>query len=329
MNDVLRSPTAVRRALGQRLRGMRLDAGLTVAEAGDRVGCSASRITKIELAQAAVSGDDVGKMLAAYGIADPGLRRVLGVMASEGGRKEWWEGRRAVPPKFGSYLGLESVATSLHAYDTHLVHGLLQTEGYARAQISAARPELLEHEVAQLVEVRMRRQLILARADPAPLVLSWVMDEAVLRRQVGGQETMRVQLGRLVAASELPNVSLRVMPDSLGAHAGLDGPLAVLRFEAGAPPVAYVEGQAGSLYMERDDDLRRCQQTMSRLLAQAPGPEESAALIREIAGSFSLGERAVELAVPCSGEEAVPLVRGVAVNRACRVLAVSDRCPVV
>src|ERR1022692_2148439 len=187
----------------------------------------------------------------------------------EGKRKDWWEGHRALRPKFASYLGLESVATTLQAYDTHLVHGLLQTPGYARALLRAVRPDLLEHEIDQLVQLRMRRQEILTRADPGPLTLWSVMDETVLRRQVGGSETMHAQLQRLIQAAAMPNVTLLVMPDSLGAHPGLDGPMAILQFETGTRPVAYVEGQAGNLYMEKDDDLRRCQQTMNHQIGRA------------------------------------------------------------
>jgi transcriptional regulator with XRE-family HTH domain len=283
MSEAARSPTAVRRELGQRLRAMRTGADLTVAEAAERVGISTSKLTKIELAQLSASRDDVLKLLDTYGEAGPEQQALLLTMVREGNRKEWWEGRRALHPKFGSYLGLESVATTLQAYDTHLVHGLLQTPDYARAQIRAARPELLEHEIDQLVQFRLRRQEVLTRDDPPPLTLWSVMDEAVLRRHVGGRETMHAQLQRLITASERPNVTLLVMPDELGAHPGLDGPLSILQFETGTRPVAYVEGQAGNLYMEKDDDLRRCQQTMNHILAAAPGPEQSLALIRQIA----------------------------------------------
>ena len=106
-------------------------------------------------------------------------------MVPEGNRRDWWESHRVLHPKFASYLGLESVATTLQAYDTHLVHGLLQTPDYTRALIRAVRPDLLEHEVEQLVDLRVRRQEILTRADP--LTLWSVMDEAVLRRQIGGK----------------------------------------------------------------------------------------------------------------------------------------------
>lgn len=283
MSEAPRSPTAVRRELGQRLRAMRTGADMTVAEAAEQVGISTSKLTKIELAQLSATRDDVLKLLDTYGESGPDQQALLLTMVREGNRKEWWEGRRTLHPKFGSYLGLESVATALQAYDTHLVHGLLQTPDYARAMLRAARPELLEHEIDQLVQFRLRRQEVLTRADPSPLTLWSVMDEAVLRRQVGGRETMHAQLRRLITASERPNVTLLVMPDDLGAHPGLDGPMSILQFETGTRPVVYVEGQAGNLYMEKDDDLRRCQQTMNHILAAAPGPDQSLALIRQVA----------------------------------------------
>ena len=283
MSETPRSPTAVRRELGQRLRAMRTGADMTVAEAAERVGISTSKLTKIELAQLSATRDDVLKLLDTYGEAGPEQQALLLTMVREGNRKEWWEGRRTLHPKFGSYLGLESVATTLQAYHTHLVHGLLQTPDYARAMLRAARPELLEHEIDQLVQFRLRRQQVLTRDDPPPLTLWSVMDEAVLRRHVGGRETMHAQLRRLITASGRPNVTLLVMPDELGAHPGLDGPMSILQFETGTRPVVYVEGQAGNLYMEKDDDLRRCQQTMNHILAAAPGPDQSLALIRQIA----------------------------------------------
>jgi transcriptional regulator with XRE-family HTH domain len=283
VSDAARNPTAVRRELGQRLRALRQRTELTVAQAADQVGISPSKVTKIELAQLAVTRDDVLKMLAAYGEADPEQQALLLSMVRDGNRKEWWEGHRALRPKFASYLGLESVATTLQAYDTHLVHGLLQTPDYARALIRAVRPDLLEHEIDQLVQLRIRRQEILTREDPPPLTLWSVMDEAVLRRQVGGRQTMHAQLQRLITAAAQPAVNLLVMPDALGAHPGLNGPMAILQFETGTRPVVYVEAQAGNLYMEKDDDLRRCQQTMNHILAAAPGPEPSLALIRQVA----------------------------------------------
>lgn len=283
MTETVRSPTAVRRELGQRLRGLRLAREMTVAEAASQVGFSQSKVTKIELAQLVATRNDVVQLLDVYEESDPGQREMLLSMVRAGTSKEWWESRRALPPKFGSYLGLESVAATLQAYDTHLVHGLLQTPDYARALLRAERPELLAHEIDALVDLRMHRQEILARDDPPPPTVWWIMDEAVLRRQVGSRETMHAQLMRLIERSALPNVTLLVMPDDLGAHAGMDGPFAIFNFETGARPVVYVEGQAGNLYLEKDDDLRRCQQTMNHILAAAPDPERSLVLIRQAA----------------------------------------------
>ena len=285
MSETARTPTATRRALGQRLRALREDRDLTQAQVADLVGISTSKLAKIERAQLKAGQKDVLSLLDAYGETDPGQQALLLSMVRDGNREEWWEGHRhgKLLPDFGSYLGLEAIATTAQAYSTHLVLGLLQTSGYARAVIRATRPDLLEHEVDQVVQSRIRRQQVLTRTDPAPLTLWWIMDEAVLRRQVGGRETMHAQLQRLIKASELPNVTIQVMPDGSGAHPGLDGPLSMLQFETGTPPVAYVEGQGGNLYMEKDDDLRRCQQTMSHVIAAAPGPEQSLALIRQAA----------------------------------------------
>jgi transcriptional regulator with XRE-family HTH domain len=278
-----RSATAVRRELGQRLRALREDKNLTVASAAEQVGISQSKLSKIERAQMVASREDIAGLLDLYEVTDPEQRDLLLDMVKAGGRQDWWQTRRSLPPKFASYLGLESVAVTLQVYETTVMHGLLQTPDYARALLTAVRPELLAHEIDRLVELRMRRQEILTRADPPPLTLWAVMDEAVLRRPVGGKETMHAQLQQLIQRSALPNVTLLVMPDDLGAHPGLDGPFHLFQFETGTRPVAYVEGQAGNLYLEKDDDLRRCQQTMNHILAVAPGPDRSLAIIRQIA----------------------------------------------
>jgi len=281
-DDSGKSPTTVRRALGIELRRLRTEAGMTGEQASRAVKFSESKLTKIERAQVAVSRDDLLKMIAAYGGVSDSERDRLLTMARQGNRKEWWEQRDIqLPLKLGSYLGLEATATSLRAYDATLVHGLLQTRDYARAVIRSGLPDILDHELEFLVETRMRRQKILDPEERQPPLEFWaIMDEAVLRRHIGGREAMHAQLERLIKAAEAPNVTLLVMPNDLGAHAGLDGSLSLLQFEHGARPVVYVEGQAGNLYLERDEDLRRCQQRMNHILANAPRPDQSLALIR-------------------------------------------------
>jgi transcriptional regulator with XRE-family HTH domain len=283
-DDNGKSPTTVRRALGLDLRKLRTEAGMTGEAAAKAVGFSESKLTKIERAQVAVSREDLLKMLAVYGGVPDAERDRLLTMMRQGNRKEWWEQQDLrLPLKLGSYLGLEAVATSLRAYDTTLVHGLLQTRDYARAVIRGGLPDIMDHELEVLVETRMRRQKILDPEEHQPPLEFWsIMDEAVLRRHIGGREVMHAQLEQLIKAAELPNVTLLVMPNDLGAHAGLDGSLSLLQFEHGARPVVYVEGQAGNLYLERDEDLRRCQQRMNHILANAPRPDQSLALIRAV-----------------------------------------------
>jgi transcriptional regulator with XRE-family HTH domain len=282
-DDIGKSPTAMRRALGIELRKLRTDAEMTGEQAGKAVGFSESKLTKIERAQVAVSREDLLAMIEAYGgVPDDVLDQLL-AMARQGNRKEWWEQHDLqLPSKLGSYLGLEAVTTTLQAYDPTLVHGLLQTPEYARAVIRGGSPDLLDQEVDQLVETRIRRQEALTRKDGRPLELWSIMDEAVLRRKVGGREVMHAQLERLIKAAELPNVTLLLMPDDMGAHAGIDGPLTVFQFEASTRPVVYVGTQAGNLYLEKVDDIRRCQQIMRRILAQAPSPDQSLDMIRAI-----------------------------------------------
>ena len=282
-DDTGKSPTTVRRALGLELRKLRTEAGMTGEQAAKAVGFSESKLTKIERAQVTVTREDLLRMIDVYGgVPDDDRDRLL-TMLRQGNRKEWWEQHDLqLPPKFGSYLGLEAVATTLQAYDPTLVHGLLQTPEYARAVIRGGSPDLLDQEVEQLVETRKRRQEALTRKDGRPLELWSIMDEAVLRRKIGGREVMHAQLERLIKAAELPNVTLLLMPDDMGAHAGIDGPLTVLQFEAGTRPVVYVGTQAGNLYLEKVDDIRRCQQIMRRILAHAPSPGQSLDMIRAI-----------------------------------------------
>jgi transcriptional regulator with XRE-family HTH domain len=261
------------RYFGQHVRRARLAAGWTLAEFGQRIGYDPGQISRIE------NGKRPPTELFAQ-MCDRAFPDRAGWFSEFYAESRTWI---ATPPWFRSWVEHEQQAATLRIWQLGVLSGLLQTADYARALLRAGRPELLPHEIDRLVELRMRRQEILTRADPPPLTLWSVMDEAVLRRPIGGRETMHAQLLQLIECSALPNVTLLVMPDALGAHAGLDGPFAIFQFETSTRPVVYVEGQAGNLYLEKDDDLRRCQQTMNHILADAPGPDRSLALIRQVA----------------------------------------------
>lgn len=284
MASTEQSPTAVRKALGARLRSIREDHDMTVAQVAKASKLGPSTITKIERAQMVPSIKTARALIGAYSGVDGNERDLLLSMAHEAAvRKEWWEKRSAgIPEKFDVYLGLEALASVLEAYDNAIVHGLLQTADYARTLLKGTRPDLPGRNVEQRVETRMRRQEILTRKSPSPLELWWIVDESVLRRQIGSPEIMHAQIEHLIDVSELPNVHILVMPNNMGAHPSMDGPFAILHFGAGENQVVYTEGQAGNLYLEREDDLRRCQLTMRLTVAACPGPEKSLELLKQI-----------------------------------------------
>lgn len=212
---------------GAELRRQRVAAGMSQDDLGRAVMFSAALIGRIEMAERMPSQD----------FAD----RCDEVLDSGGffGRFRDLVKREAFPTWFGPYVENEERASKIHSWDQRFVPGLLQTEDYARAVVRAGRPrealEVLERDVA----ARMERQAILARQSP-PLL--WcVIDEAVLRRPVGGAETMREQLKRLVEAAEPQSIVLQVLPFAVTDHPGADGPLTILEFDSG-PPVAYAEG---------------------------------------------------------------------------------------
>lgn len=203
-------PAVRRRKLGGELRALRARAGLTSGEAARLVGWHQSKVSRIETGASGVKPADVRLLLDAYQVPDGESRELLLVLAGgeDGGRHHWWHAYRGVlPPTYRDFISLESQASTMRTLETSAVPGLLQTPEYARAMTRAAVDGLEESRLDALVEVRIARQDVL-RSDP-PLVLSAVLDEAVLRREVGGPEVMTRQLGRLMDAARLPQVRLQ------------------------------------------------------------------------------------------------------------------------
>jgi hypothetical protein len=187
-----------------------------------------------------------------------------------------------LPTGFGIYVGLEVEAAGLRSYETEVVQGLFQTPDYARAILREIFHRDSDEQVERLVDLRMKRQDVLDR-DP-PLDIWLILDEAVIRRTIGGPEVMRAQLARLTEASKMPNVTIQVLPFSSGSHAGLRGPFSILEFpERADPDVAYVESVAGILYLEKDREVRSCAEAFDRLRATALSPGGSAELIADAA----------------------------------------------
>src|SRR6266540_5359686 len=208
------SPTVRRRRLASELRRLREASQLTIDEVGEKLECSASKISRIETGHVGVTPRDVRDMLELYAI-DEDQREALVQLAREARKKGWWHAYNEVFT--GAFVGLEAEASSLHTFQALLVPGLLQTDDYMRAVIKAIRPDNGDDEVRKRVAGRLTRQKMLTDTQPPEY---WaILDEAVLHRTVGGPAIMREQLLRLIEVSDLPHVTLQVVPFSAGAHA--------------------------------------------------------------------------------------------------------------
>ncbi|MFJ8033715.1 helix-turn-helix domain-containing protein [Streptomyces sp. NPDC096032] len=271
-------PAVRRRKLGAELRTLRTGAGLTSGEAAQLVGWHQSKVSRIETGASGVKPADLRLLLDAYGVRDGHLRELLLMLAGPeeaGGGNRWWHAYRGVlPPTYRDFISLESQASTMRTLETTVVPGLLQTAEYASAVTRAAVNDLDEEHLDALVEVRLARQDVL-RSHP-PLELSAVLDEAVLRREVGGPEVMARQRERLEEAARLPQVRLQVLPFGAGAHVGLTGPFVIFSFPSTSDlDVVVVDQLTSSLYLERKEDLMAYSQAFKSLQDQALSPEDS------------------------------------------------------
>src|ERR1044072_7657085 len=273
------SPTVRRRRLAAELRRLRESAELTIDEVGEEMGGSASKISQIENGHVGVTPRDVRDMLEVYGIEDD-KREALVQLAREARKKGWWHAYNEVFT--GSFVGLETDASSLHTHQALLVPGLLQTEGYTRAVIRAIRPDVTESDMERRVAARVERQRLLTDAHPPGY---WaVIDEAALHRTVGGPEIMRAQLERLVELAALPHVTLQVVPFSAGAHAGMEAPFLILGFpEQADPDVVYVENTTSGVYLEQPSDVHRYTLMFDHLRAAALKPDDTVVMVEQAA----------------------------------------------
>jgi transcriptional regulator with XRE-family HTH domain len=277
------SPTVRRRRLAAELRRLRETSELTIDEVGEKLECSASKISRIETGHVGVTPRDVRDMLEVYGIADD-EREALVQLAREARKKGWWHSYNEVFT--GSFVGLESDASSLRTHQALLVPGLLQTEGYMRAVIRAIRPDATEADVERRVTARVTRQKLLT--DPHPPEYWAVIDEAVLRRTTGGPEIMRAQLERLIELTALPHVTLQVVPFEAGAHAGMEAPFLILGYpEQADPDVVYVENTTSGVYLEQPSDVHRYTLMFDHLRAAALKPDDTVVMVEQAANRLA------------------------------------------
>ncbi|MEU8383594.1 helix-turn-helix transcriptional regulator [Streptosporangium sp. NPDC048865] len=275
-------PTVVRMLVGAQLRRLRENGHITREEAGEAIRASHSKISRLELGRTGFKQRDVADLLTLYGVLADDERAPLLALAAEANRPGWWHAYGDVVPSwFDAYLGLEQAASLIRGYGVQFVPELLQTEEYARALIRPACAGAPESEIERRVALRMERRRLLARREPATL---WtVVDEAVLRRPVGGAAVLRAQLRHLIEIAELGHVTLQIMPFSAGAAAAVTGPATILRFpEGGLPDVVYLEQLTGALYLDKLTDVERYWRVMNRLGIEAEQPAATTDLLHRI-----------------------------------------------
>ncbi|GII89313.1 transcriptional regulator [Sphaerisporangium siamense] len=263
------SSTVLRILLGSQLRRLREGRNITLESAGHSIRASHSKISRMELGRVSFRTRDVADLLTFYGVTEESEREALLSLVTQANRPGWWHNYDDVLPNwFEAYVGLEEAATRIRCYEVQFIPGLLQTEGYARAVVMLGHPEGTEEEIQRRVDLRMARQRLLERNSPPHL---WaVIDEAALRRPLGGPDVMRGQIKHLIEAISSPTVTVQVMPFSAGGHAAAGGPFSILRFaERDLPDVVYLEQLTSAIYLDKREDLDRYQAVMERLCLDA------------------------------------------------------------
>ena len=274
-------PKVQRLLVGAKLRRLRTDIGLSREEAAEAIRASAWKIHRLENGQVGFKQRDLIDLLALYQVTDPDEIDELLALAREANVPGWWQHYGDVLPQwFRTYVDLESAATLIRTYEGMFVPGLLQTDDYMRAVIRDASLESSE-EVGRRVRLRMARQTLLTREHPPRL---WaVVDEAALRRPVGGREVMRGQLERLIDATKLPNVTLQVLPFGAGAHPAMVGAFSILRFaDRELPDVVYLEHLTNAVYLDKRAEVERYLDVMELLCVDSEPPAKTVELLTKV-----------------------------------------------
>jgi transcriptional regulator with XRE-family HTH domain len=275
-------PTVLRILLGAQLRRLREHKGITREDAGWEIRASGSKISRLELGRVSFKERDVSDLLALYGVDDVKEREVLLGLARQANSPGWWHHFGDVlPPGFQSYLGLEAASTLIRTYEIQFVPGLLQTRDYARAIMLLGHAGEKPEEIDRRVELRIQRQQVLTR--PGAPQLWAVIDEAVLRRPIGGVEVMKAQIESLIEASKMTNVRLQIIPFHSGGHAAAGGSFAILRFpEPDLPDVVWVEHLTSSIYLDKREDVDQYAIAMERVCIDAEPPNHTPEILEKL-----------------------------------------------
>jgi transcriptional regulator with XRE-family HTH domain len=279
------SPTLRRWELARRLRQLREASGLNLEDVAEQLLCSTSKISRIETAARGASSRDVRDLCGIYRV-DAATRDYLMRLAREAKERGWWQHYDEVVPDYTTFMGLEAAASSIQAYDTITVPGLLQIPAYSVALTRRLHLPLGADAAEQYATSRQERQKRLTEPESPDY---WViLDEAALHRQVGGPKVMKDQIEHLVHRSTERHVILQIIPFAAGAHAGMEGNFAILGYDqAEVPDVVYTEGRAGHLFLSRDADLKLFRDTFDHLRAVAESPDDSLDRMQQLLAELS------------------------------------------
>lgn len=276
-----RSPAIRRRELAALLRALRNEKGLTVEQVAERLLCSTSKVSRMETGHGIATPRDIRDLCDLYEVTDAAERDRMMTLAREGKRRAWWQ---SYDLAYANYVGLEEEAVAISAFQSSVVHGLLHTADYARANHESSMPRLDPEQIDRQIEAKLTRQRILTHADPPSFAV--VLDEAALHRMVGGRQVMSAQLAKIVDMSALPNVKVQVLPYEVGAHPALESNFTILQLPDPTPGVVFVEGMIGSTYLERAEDLKRYHDIFGKLQSIALSPKDTTELIAETSRKY-------------------------------------------
>ena len=275
-------PTVQRMLVGARLRRLRTDMGLTREEAAEAIRAPEWKIHRLENGQVGFKDRDIVDLLRLYEVTDPEEVAEFVTLAREANTPGWWRHYGDLLPSwFRTYVDLEAAAAVIRTYEGQFVPGLLQTDAYMRAVVQGAHLEDQGEELGRRVRLRLARQTLLTTEQPPRL---WaVVDEAALRRPVGGREVMRGQVERLLEATKLPNVTLQVLPFAAGAHPAMVGSFSILRFaDQELPDVVYLEHLTSASYLNKTEEVDRYLHVMESICVRAAAPDRTAELLGKI-----------------------------------------------
>jgi transcriptional regulator with XRE-family HTH domain len=276
-------PTVPRMILGLRLRRLREAAGVTPDQAGYEIRASRSKISRMENGHVGFKERDIADLLTLYRVTDEQTRATLVTLTQQANTPGWWSRYGdLLADWFEDYLGLEAAASVIRTFELQFVHGLFQTEDYARAVTLLGHDSAPKEEIDRRVHLRLSRQQLLTRPNP-PRVWS-VLDEGALRRPVGGRAVMRAQVRHLAEVAELRNVTVQVVPFSRGGHAAAGGSFTTLRFDdPDVPDVVYIEHLTSAIYLDSRDDVDHYLEVANRLGTEALTPAETVSFLTELA----------------------------------------------